>query len=139
MSPVLAHRKEEKLDLASENLFCDIDEARVPIQYLARLFGVGNESKLCYALRKQKAVRWYRRAVTVGDVDMPTAERMLQEADCTTAEAQAIYHMTAICPENERYVIPPAHREEAAELLDDSALYRKQSAGFGFLSAPKRG
>jgi nitrate reductase beta subunit len=139
MSPVLAHRKDEKLDHASDNLFCDIDEARVPIKYLARLFGVGNEAKLRYALRKQKAVRWYRRAVTVGDVDMATAERMLKEADCSVEQAEAIYHMTAICPEEERFVIPPAHREQAAELLDDSALYRKQSAGFGFLSAPKRG
>ncbi len=139
MSPVVAHRQNDKLDSASDNLFCDIDEARVPLKYLAKLFGVGNETKLRYALKKQKAVRWYRRAVTVGDVDMETAHRMLQQADCTVEEAEAIYHMTAICPEAERFVIPPAHREEAAEILAGDPMERKQSAGFGFLNTPQRG
>jgi len=58
----------------SERLFHDIDSARVPRKFLANLFGAGHEAKVRYALRKQKAVRWWRRARTVGDVDIATAE-----------------------------------------------------------------
>ena len=91
-----------------------------------------------YALRKQKAVRWYRRALTVGDVDMPTAERMLREADCSAAEAEAIYKLTSLCTFDERFVIPPMHREQAIEMLEDP-LAHKQSTGFGFVEGPRRG
>jgi len=91
-----------------------------------------------YALRKQKAVRWYRRAVTVGDVTMDVAERMLREAECSKEEAEAIYKLTSLCTFDDRFVIPPMHREEAIEMLADP-LEHKQNTGFGFLTGPKRG
>jgi len=137
MAPVLAS-KDATVHHASDELFHDIDLARVPMKFFANLFGAGHEGKVRYALRKQKAVRWYRRAVTVGDVDMATAQRMLHEADCTPEEADAIYAMTALCTFDDRFVIPPAHREEAIEMLRDPHEHR-QGVGFGFLSAPKRG
>jgi nitrate reductase beta subunit len=108
------------------------------MQYLANLFGAGHEGKVRYALRKQKAVRWYRRAVTVGDVEMSVAERMLREADCSVAEAEAIYRLTSLCTFEERFVIPPMHREEAIQMLEDP-LVHKQSVGFGFVEGPRRG
>jgi nitrate reductase beta subunit len=108
------------------------------MKFLGNLFGAGHEGKVRYALRKQKAVRWYRRALTVGDVTMETAGRMLREADCSAEEAEAIYHLTAICPFDQRFVIPPAHREQAIEMLVDP-LTHKQSVGFGFTAPPRRG
>ncbi len=89
------------------------------MKFLANLFGAGHEGKVRYALRKQKAVRWYRRALTVGDVDMATAERMLREADCSPEEAEAIYRLTSLCTFDDRFVIPPMHREEAIEMMED--------------------
>ena len=77
MSPVMASRDGATVDHVSQNLFHDIDDSRVPMQFLANLFGAGHEAKVRYALRKQKAVRWYRRSVTVGDVPMDVAMRML--------------------------------------------------------------
>jgi nitrate reductase beta subunit len=138
MAPVMSQTNGATIENVSENLFHDIDEARVPMQYLANLFGAGQEGKVRYALRKQKAVRWYRRAVTVGDVDMPTAERMLREADSSVAEAEAIYKLTSLCTFDERFVIPPMHREQAIEMLGDP-LEHKQSVGFGFVEGPRRG
>ena len=138
MSPVMAQRQDGVLEHTSEDLFHDIDQARVPMAFLGRLFGAGHEGKVRYALRKQKAVRWYRRAVTVGDVTTETAARMLAEADCSVAEAEAIYDLTALCPFDQRFVIPPAHREQAIEMLVDP-LTHKQSVGFGFTSGPRRG
>jgi nitrate reductase beta subunit len=140
MSPVMASREGE-LDLIghlTDDLFHDIDKARVPMKFLANLFGSGHEGKVRYALRKQKAVRVYRRALTVGDVDMATAERMLREADCSPEEAEAIYRLTSLCTFDDRFVIPPMHREEAIEMMEDP-MEHKQSVGFGFTSGPRRG
>jgi nitrate reductase beta subunit len=138
MSPVMSARENGTVQHASEDLFHDIDQARVPMKFLANLFGAGHEGKVRYALAKQKAVRWYRRALTVGDVDMAVAERMLREADCSPEEAEAIYRLTSLCTFEDRFVIPPAHREEAMELMKDPQEH-VQGAGFGFLSGPRRG
>jgi len=138
MSPVMAQARGGVVEHASGELFHDIDQARVPMKFLANLFGAGHEGKVRYALRKQKAVRWYRRALTVGDVPMEVAERMLREADCSPEEADAIYRLTSLCTVEDRFVIPPAHREQAIEMLDDPMAY-KQGVGFGFLSEPRRG
>ncbi len=138
MSPVLGHRDREFLGHVSDNLFHDIDESRVPMQFLAKLFGAGHDTQVRYALRKQKAVRWLRRAITVGDVSMETAERMLREADCSPEEADAIYRLTALCTFEDRFVIPPMHREEAIQMMEDP-LEHKQGVSVGFVSGPRRG
>ncbi|MBI4906577.1 MAG: nitrate reductase subunit beta [Acidobacteria bacterium] len=138
MAPVMARKENGSVHNISEDLFHDIDDARVPMKFLANLFGGGHEGKVRYALRKQKAVRWYRRSLTVGDVDAETADRMLHEADCTREEAEAIYRLTSLCTFDERFVIPPMHREEAIEMMADP-LEHKQNVGFGFLTGPRRG
>jgi nitrate reductase beta subunit len=138
MSPVMSSREDGTIDHVSDDLFHDIDDARVPLKFLANLFGAGHEGHVRYALRKQKAVRWHRRAVTVGDVDRALADRMLREADCTPDEAEAIYRLTSLCTFEDRFVIPPAHREEALQMLEEPHEHR-ESAGFGFLSGPRRG
>ncbi len=138
MAPVMSSRDDGAVKNISDDLFHDIDDARVPMKFFANLFGAGHEGVVRYALRKQKSVRWLRRAVTVGDVPMAVAERMLREAECSRDEAEAIYRLTSLCTFDDRFVIPPMHREEAIEMMEDP-LEHKQNAGFGFLTAPKRG
>jgi nitrate reductase / nitrite oxidoreductase, beta subunit len=138
MAPVMSSRQDDMVRNISDDLFHEIDDARVPMKFLANLFGAGHEQWIRYALRKQKAVRCYRRALTVGDLEMPVAERMLREAECTKEEAEAIYRLTSLCTFDDRFVIPPMHREEAIEMLTDP-LEHKQNTGFGFLTGPKRG
>jgi len=138
MSPVMAEKTEDTVGSVSEDFFHDIEQARVPLQFLANLFGAGHQGKVVYALKKQKAVRTYRRAVTVGDIDMKTAEKMLLEADCTVEQAEAIYGLTSLCTFDDRFVIPPMHREEAIEMMKDPHEHRT-SVGFGFVEAPERG
>jgi nitrate reductase beta subunit len=138
MAPVMASKETGTVEHVSDELFHDIEDARVPMRFLANLFGAGQEAPVRYALRKQKAVRWYRRALTVGDVDMAVAQRMLSEADCSPEEAEAIYRLTSLCTFDERFVIPPGHRELAIQMLDDPLAY-KQATGFGFVSEPHRG
>ena len=138
MSPVMANRQDGTVESVSDNFFHDIEQARVPMKFLANLFGAGGEGKVIYALKKQKAVRTYRRAVTVGDISMETAEKMLAEADCSKEEADAIYNLTSLCTFDDRFVIPPMHREEAIEMMREPSEH-KTAVGFGFMEPPKRG
>jgi nitrate reductase beta subunit len=138
MAPVMSNRTDSVVNGVSDDLFHDIEQSRVPMKFLANLFGAGHESKVRYALRKQKAVRWHRRALTVGDVEMAVAERMLREADSSPEEAEAIHRLTSLCTFEDRFVIPPMHREEAIQMMVDP-LEHKQSVGFGFMAGPRRG
>ena len=137
--PVMSTQAEDgTVTTDSDDFFHDIDKARAPIEYLASLLGAGNTGLVRYALRKQMAVRHYRRMVTVGDVDPEVVQRMLREVDSSPEEAEAIYRLTSLCNADDRFVIPPAHREEAIEMMKDPQEHR-ESVGFGFLSGPKRG
>ena len=138
MLPVMSSKEGDTVTTDSDEFFHDIEKSRAPLEYLASLMGAGDVGKVGYALRKQMAVRHYRRLVTVGDLDGEMVKRILRAADCTEEEADEIYRLTSLCNANDRFVIPPAHREEAIEMLKDP-MEQKQSVGFGFLSGPKRG
>ena len=138
MLPVMSAQEGDSVRSINEEYFPDFDKARVPIKYLASMFGGGNESHLRYVLKKQSAIRAYRRAVTVGDIDIMDAEKALLESDCNPVEADNIYKLTSLCTFEDRFVIPAAHREEAIEMMKDP-LEHKQNVGFGFSEAPARG
>ena len=59
--PVISSREDDVTVTESDEFFHDIEKARIPIEYLANLLGAGNVGKVSYALRKQMAVRHYRR------------------------------------------------------------------------------
>ena len=135
--PVMSKMEGNAVRVDNEELFADIEKHRAPMAYLGKLFAAGNEGKVRYALRKQYAVRMHRRALTVGDIDVETAERALAEADCSPEEADAIYRLTSLPTYDERFRIPPMQREQAIEMLEDPHTHRS-AVGFGFLSGPKR-
>ncbi|HLA76184.1 MAG TPA: nitrate reductase subunit beta [Vicinamibacteria bacterium] len=136
--PVMAQMGERGYDTTIDDFLGGIDRYRLPLKYMASLFGAGNEGVVRYALRKQLAVRHYRRAVTTGDVPMEKAKALLAEAGSNPEQAEAIYHLTSIAPLDDRFVIPPMHREEAIEMLDEP-LAVKGFAGMGFRKRPERG
>jgi nitrate reductase beta subunit len=140
MSPVMATKKNDTLcnNSTEDDLFQDIEQSRVPIAYLANLFGAGNEDVIRYILKKMKSVRMYRRHLTVGDIDASIVDQALKEADCSREEAEAIYKLTSLCTFDDRFVIPPANREEAISMIKDP-LEQKNEVGFGFLQKGKRG
>jgi len=136
--PVMSQRKNGVVENLSDDLFHDLEQARAPMAYLANLLSAGNEGVLKSTLRKQMAVRWHRRAVTVGDVTRETADRALREAGLTAEAADEIFRLTALCTFEDRFVIPPMHREEAIAMLEEPQTH-KAEAGFGFRTAPRRG
>lgn len=125
-------------DTSTEELWSSIRQARFPVKYLASLFSNGDEQRITKIIEKLMAVRIHRRRVTVGDVTDEKAESALQKAGLTADEAEAIYRLTSLAPFDERFVIPPIHREEAIEMMEDTGEY-KGASGFGFRKEPKRG
>ena len=97
------------------SFFTSLEKARLPLRYLAGLFGAGNETPVRYALRKEQAVRAYRRAMTVGDVTLDRAAELLRLADSSREEAEAIYRLTSLCTVDDRFVVPPSYGEQAME------------------------
>ncbi|MFN0007123.1 MAG: 4Fe-4S dicluster domain-containing protein, partial [Planctomycetota bacterium] len=135
--PVMSSTDGDLVRSDVDQLFHDVEKARAPIAYLGRLFAAGNDGKVRYALKKQLAVRLWRRHVTVGDITAEAAQRALIEADCTPEQADAIFRLTALATVEDRFVIPPFQREMALDMLDGAHEHRS-NAGFGFRAAPER-
>ena len=135
--PVMSSTQGDVVRNDLDDLFADIEKARAPMEYLGKLFTGGNLGKLRYALRKQLAVRIWRRHVTVGDVSEEKARAALAEADCTPEMADDIFKLSALSTFEDRFVIPPFQREMAIEMLEDPHEHRS-NAGFGGRMAPKR-
>ena len=135
--PVMSKTKGDVVQNDIDDLFGDIEKARAPIDYMGKMFSGGNVGKLRYALKKQLAVRIWRRHVTVGDMDEEKARVALAEAECTPDEADDIYKLSALATFEDRFVVPPFQREMAIEMLDDPHEHRS-NAGFGSRVSPKR-
>ena len=137
--PVMAGKGDGVYDTAIDDFLGTIDSYRLPLKYMASMFGAGNEAPVRYALRKQLAVRMHRRMVTTGDLVADDVAGILSETDCGVEEAEAIYRLTSIAPYDERFVIPAMHREQAIEMLESDTLGAKGFTGIGFRSGPERG
>ena len=134
--PISARSDGKLVTNDQDELFGEIEKARAVVNYMSSLFTGGNPGKLRYALRKQMAVRLWRRHKTVGDISEEVADRALTEADCTRSEAEAIYRLTSLPTAEERFVIPPSQREMAIEMVEDPHEHRSET-GFGFRAGPQ--
>ena len=77
-----------------------------------------------------------RRRSATSTGQRPTA--CCDEADCTREEADEIYKLTSLCTFEDRFVIPPMHREQAIEMMKEPHEHREE-AGFGFVGGPQEG
>ncbi len=136
--PVMARVETGAYDTSIDDFLGSIDDYRLPLKYMAELFAAGDEGLVRQALRKQLAVRLYRRHETVGDLSEGQVTQTLAAADCSVEEAAAIYHLTSMAPFDDRFVIPPMHREQAIEMLEDPGVHRG-IMGLGSLERPERG
>lgn len=136
--PYMASVQDNIYDTSGRNFFEDSEKARLPVRYLANLFSAGDTAIIIEMLRKMKAVRTHRRAVTAGDITREQADTELKGAGLTRDTADDIFRMTSLGHLPDRFVIPPAHREEAIDLIEKTSV-RKTNAGFGFRDKPERG
>jgi len=102
------------------------------------LFSVGDEEVLALRIKRLMAVRLWRRHKTVGDVSLEKAKTALKATGLTTRKAEDVYYLTSLAKFDDRFVIPPAHREHAIEMLEFTGD-TKGSTGFGIRSRAERG
>jgi nitrate reductase beta subunit len=122
----------------TESLWGGIEKSRLPMKYLASLFSAGNEEEVKDVMKKLFAVRIHRRTETVGDLTEEEVSTAMSEVGLTGKVADEIFRLTSLATFDERFVIPPAHREESIEMIESTAD-TKGETGFGFMSKPERG
>jgi nitrate reductase beta subunit len=136
--PVMGSKASGAFEIEGQDYFGEIETARIPLRYLSRLFAAGNESIVGDVLRKLIAVRLHRRHETVSNCDPAAVDRALVEAGLDAETADAIYRLTSLPTFEQRFEVPPYHREMAIEMMDDPQT-RKQMAGVGSRNEPQRG
>ncbi len=136
--PVLSSTQEGGAQRLAGDLFSSLENARLPLRYMARMLSAGNEEIVTSTYKKMIAVRLYMRAKTVGDVAENQVTAAFAEAGITAAEAEEIYHLTSLPTYQERYVVPPLGREVSIEAQTDVQKHKGET-GFGRRHPPRRG
>ncbi|MFJ8196458.1 nitrate reductase subunit beta [Streptomyces sp. NPDC096152] len=112
-------------------LFAAVDALRIPVDYLAQLFTAGDPAPVDAVLRRLAAMRSYMRDINLGrepDAAIPARVGMREE------EMYDMYRLLALAKYDERYVIPPAHAEQAhrlEELATECSLDYEGGPGMG--------
>ena len=96
-----------------DQVFAAIDGLRIPAEYLASLFTAGKVEPIQRVLRKLTAVRAMMRAHQLGQ---PADASLATAAGASPADLEDLFRLLAIAKYTERYVVPPAHREDAGQL-----------------------
>lgn len=135
--PAIGSTESGRYESTTGSLWGNIDQSRVPIQFMANLFTAGDQEKIRAVLKKLMAVRIHRRFITVGDIPASGVQQAFAETGLDEAAADAVYRLTSLPKFKDRFVIPAAHREEAPELLENTADI-KGHTGFGFLDKTRR-
>jgi nitrate reductase beta subunit len=135
--PVLGVVKDGRYDIAEKGgtdpipLLTSLEQARLPIAYMASLFSAGNAQVIADVYRKLIAVRAFMRARHLGDMKDSHVSEALSLGKTTAEEALAIFNLTSRATYEEHFVVPPFAREVRIEATEDPAGHR-QDAGFGF-------
>jgi len=111
--PVMGKLDNGKYENVVDGFFTTLEQSRIPMKYLARLFSAGNEQIIESVMKKLMAVRYYKRSLQTEDLDLVSISRMMREGNVTPDEAEEIYRMTTLPTPYDRFVLPPLQREEA--------------------------
>ena len=136
--PVVASINNGNYDLAAGDFFGTIENSRIPIRYMSRLFAGGNDEIIKKVFRKLWAVRVSNQASSVGNINKHQANAVMAEAECTADDVEQISRLISLPRFDDRFVIPPYRREGVIEQLEDPLRHRHQ-VGIGFQQPPRRG
>lgn len=128
LSPILQCFEGEGSDAEPEDLFPGIDQMRIPIRYLANLLSAGDEQVIRTVLKKMAAMRIHMRA---RNLEQEPKMEWLSETGLDMETVEEMYHLLAVAKYSDRFVIPPAHREEVSDLMSEQG-----SCGLDFASGP---
>ena len=88
----------------------ELDKFRVPLKYLANMFGAGNEEVVKKSLLRQLAIRHYQRSIRV---DKKPNLKVLDQVGLSEKDAQEIVRALSHAFLNERFVVPTKKSEKA--------------------------
>ncbi len=114
LSPVLDVTTELGRDSAdADDVFHTIASLRIPMEYLASIFSAGDTDVVAGVLMRLAAMRAHMRQRTL---DGAADEQLLAKVGMTAEDVESMYRLLAIAKMTDRYVVPAAHKEDAAEL-----------------------
>ncbi len=108
LSPLMGTIEGDGADADPDDVFPAIDEMRIPIEYLASLFSIGDTDRIRGILRKLAAMRSYMREQ---DMIADDQRRDTDMAGMDDAEIRKLYQLLAIANYKDRFVIPPSRGE----------------------------
>lgn len=98
-----------------------IDRLRIPVAYLANLLAAGDEAPVKLALKRLSALRAYMRAI---QMEQEPSQDMLEQVSLSEETVKRMYHLLALAPLEERFVLP------TAASLDHQTLKYQGCCGF---------
>ncbi|MGE5592035.1 MAG: nitrate reductase subunit beta [Bacillota bacterium] len=99
---------------AEDDPLAAVDGMRIPVQYLANLLAAGDEDVIRRVLRKLVALRQYMRAETL-KLDLDAG--YLDSLGLKPEEARDMYRLLGLAKYEDRFVVPPSHKEAAGDML----------------------
>ncbi len=128
LSPITNKIEGQGSSLDPHDIFPAIDNMRIPVEYLANLLTAGDTDVIRGVLRKMAVMRMHMRARQTGRESDP---QLLASTGLDAATIEEMYRLLAIAKYNDRFVIPPAHREHVSD------LYMEQGGcGLNFAGGP---
>jgi nitrate reductase beta subunit len=119
LSPVVNALETDGYEADPDDLFPAIETLRIPLEYLANLLAAGDVEVIRGVLRRLAAMRGYmRKQQVMGEID----ESLAASVGLEPSDLQTMYRLLAIAAYDERYVIPKAHGELAAELAEQQGV-----------------
>jgi nitrate reductase beta subunit len=107
-----------------EEMFPAISQMRIPLEYLANMLTAGDTNIIMEVLEKMVAMRQYMRAKTLGKAPN---EQQLKQIGMKAEVIEEMYRLLAIAKYDDRFVIPPAHKEHVQNLYGEQG-----SIGYSF-------
>lgn len=128
LSPITNRIEGQGSALDPNDIFPAIDSMRIPVDYLANLLTAGDSGLIREVLRKMAVMRIHMRNKQTGRVSDPA---MLEAIGQSAQTVEDMYRLLAIAKYDDRFVIPPAHREQVADLFNEQG-----SCGLDFVGGP---
>ncbi|RLK48760.1 respiratory nitrate reductase beta subunit [Alkalispirillum mobile] len=123
LSPIQSAADSGAID--NEGLIPDVGSLRIPVKYLANMLTAGDERPVIKALERMLAMRRFKRSQTVdGEPD----HEVLKQVGMDEAMVEDMYQIMAIANYEDRFDIPGANKEMAAE----DAYGERAGCGFSF-------
>jgi nitrate reductase beta subunit len=106
----------------------DLKSLRIPLKYLANLLTAGDEAPVVRALERMIAMRAYKRAENVDQVE---DLQVLKDVGITQKQVEEMYRYMALANYEDRFVVPSSHKAYAEETFGE-AHDAKSGCGFSF-------